>query len=379
MRKIGRILRFLTTQAILLILFFAIAEVGLRVFAPISAVHDPTISQQFEQTISGVSETILYERNRFGFRTNHIHQHEKPADTIRIFCLGASTTDQTTQSYADTWCGLIESNLNAQLDGVRVETAAYGRGGWRAIHQLFFRPDLAQFDADYAIFLLGINDLALNGGATYTYDGIDAIEEKLKEPGIVSGSAAVSTCLRTLQLCRRANLAADAWQIRQDKKAGRTVEWHSENLPQLRSARQSYPFYEMLERNPDPYDEFVDVVDRLVADVVADGVEPILLGQPTLWKDGMSAAEKASLWMPIDTPEGAVRVSGAWLAAEMARYNAAQAKIAAKHTITYIPIEEDVPKTAAHFFDDTHFTDLGSELVADQIVTMLLPILARTD
>ena len=58
----------------------------------------------------------------------------KTDGTIRILCIGASTTQQPIQNTEDIWSALLEKNLQQAfaLKDVRIEVATYGSGGHTA-------------------------------------------------------------------------------------------------------------------------------------------------------------------------------------------------------------------------------------------------------
>jgi lysophospholipase L1-like esterase len=325
------------------------------------------------QSLPGLHDEIVYERNEFGFRSLSMRMDRKPQGVIRVLCLGASTTDQPTQSIQDTWCAQLETNLNRRPSkGWRVETASFGRGGWTAADDLAFARDtLRRFDPDVVILLLGINDLTWHGGPSYHYSSLDsslrvAVARRLPEP---APSGVRRLCERVSQLCRRAAIVKRAWAAQHSQ---RTLEWHSGNLPALQRSYRKNPFVGSPSRPNDPFVEFCDAVDSLVSYTIGLGVATIVLGQPVLWSDHMSREELNRLWIPVSTPAGPVRPSGRWLQKEMTRYNNAQKEIARRHGATFVDLDPLVPKTVEYYFDDCHFTDAGSRLLG----TLLTPVVA---
>ncbi len=340
------------------------AELVLRFAAPLPAEQ----RLRLRQDLPGLSPEIVYERNAFGFRALSMRTREKPPGVVRVFCLGASTTDQATQSTEDTWCGHLERRLGPELAnrGRGLETAAFGRGGMRAADLLHFaRTELPAYEPDLVVTLLGVNDLAWNGGPEYRYDGSPEPrpEARPAEPGW--------RCRELSELCRRLWLArerlANWWGLR----TGRAVEWHSRHLPELRRERRAHPQVDPPVRDPDPLREFSDATAALIALLRESGVQVVVLGQPVLWKPRLSTDEAAALWFPVATPEGNVSPSGAWLAAEMARYNEAQRRHAQALGADYLDLDRRIPKDLDHYFDDCHFTDRGSALVAEQVLPLV--------
>jgi lysophospholipase L1-like esterase len=136
----------------------------------------------------------------------------------------------------------------------------------------------------------------------------------------------------------------------------------------MRRVRQSFTAVAAPLRDPDPIDGFADAVDELVKLLKSSGIRSVLLGQPVLWSADATDEELASLWLPVKTLEGPVRPNPAWLAQEMAKYNAVQRSIAEQHDVPYVDLDARIPKNLDYYFDDCHFTDKGSHAVADEIL-----------
>jgi hypothetical protein len=357
-------------QIVIVIVFLVLADVFLWLFFP---VYSEGTRQTVHQTLPGVKETITYERNAFGFRSLSMKQRKKPPNTIRIFCLGASTTDQATQSTEDTFYGILEKVLNKRFENrnVHVETIGYGRGGRKTIDVLAWaKTNLKAYDPDMVIIFMGVNDLAWSGGPGYSFD---TFEERLRQKEDKERKSGAAVVLEEYsQLYRRGLLLERRIELWRDKKSGRVLGWHSENLPKIRKEYKEYPYVAGPVRNPDPIDEFSHSMDALLGFLQEMKVSVIVLGQPVLWKDSLSAEEVDSLWFSVDTLNGKVRASGSWLEREMQRYNSVQEQLARRHGATYIDLDTQIPKTLEYYFDDCHFTDLGSRKAASAILPVVI-------
>ena len=145
------------------------AEVLLRAVAPLSLDEEV----EFTQTLPGVKETVVYERDRLGLRRPDRDTWEEDG-TLRILCVGGSTAEQVPQSFPDTWCGslasTLEQTLEAQGERTAVRAAIFGRGGFRAVDVLdWVSRNLDEVQPDLVVALLGVNDLVWNGGSSYQY------------------------------------------------------------------------------------------------------------------------------------------------------------------------------------------------------------------
>ena len=334
-----------------------------------------------EQDLPGLSPVITYDRNEIGLRSISMRSRQKPTDTFRILCLGASTTDQPTQNTSDTWSGILETMLNQRYADTKyhIEVGAYGRGGDKILHRFLWAvKNVPSLEPDMVIILEGINDLCFNGGPAYFYLGFrnqlnayarrSEIDDDMHVEGFLGQDMTSCVNLRKIsQITRRTfNLKRNV-MIRKATRTGKVKEWHSASMPLLRQEYQAYPFRETVERKNDPVQEFRDGIHALAGALKADGIPGLILSQPALWKPDMPAEELDLLWFWVETPTGRVRASTAWLRQELDRYNQIQKDAAEKNRSVFFDLAERVPRTTEIFFDDCHFTDKGSRHVAETL------------
>jgi lysophospholipase L1-like esterase len=351
------------------LLCLGLTELVLWAVAPLSLEE----RVEFHQSLPGLQETVVYERDALGLRTAAASANDVgPWDTRRILCLGGSTTEQVPQSFHDTWCGSLAEKINDRLaesgSGTRVESAIFGRGGFRTVDVFDWATEnLDAVDPDLVIVLLGVNDLAWNGGPEYSYDGLESAIAASRSRWGESLSLG-GRCRQVMQLCRRLALAKRRLQhLRAGPDAAR-IEWHSDSLPSLRETYRKTAEVSSFDRDPDPITEFGDALDAMASLVTERELPLVVLGQPVLWHEGLSDEEAAALWFRPATPTGPVRVAPGVLAGEMDRYNSLQQDIARRHGAWFVDLDARIPRTLEYFFDDCHFTDVGSHRVAEEIL-----------
>ena len=102
----------------------------------------------------------------------------------------------------------------------------------------------------------------------------------------------------------------------------------------------------------------------------------IFLTQPTVWRDGMTQAERDLLWAGgtdfFHLKRGKPYYSAEALAEAMALYNEALLDVCAKRGVDCLDLAEQVPRTVDTFYDDAHFTEAGADIVATQVADYLL-------
>jgi len=362
--------------ALIAVLLASIAamEAVLRLFFPLPPGGE--LIRVIRQEHPGVKPVVVYQRNAFGLRSRSVESLTKPPNTIRVMAFGASTTDQTTQNIEDAWVGILEEELRAAFagSGTRIEVAGFGRGGLKVHYLVQILPDLVRaFRPDLVITLMGVNDLAWNGGPDYTYAGFQKPAEKPPDPPRTSDAR---TCADVSQLCRRLAVLAARIERYQLIRRGKAVRWHTQRLERHRAALRELSYVAQPQRDPDPIREFSDGMALVLDELVRQGIDAVVLGQPVLWKPDMTPTEREVLWFHLRTPEGSVRASGTWLHAEMKRYNEVQRRLAEERGFAYLGLDQRIPKDLDHYFDDCHYTDRGSHRVAQEVLAVVQPRVA---
>jgi hypothetical protein len=368
-KKSMRRLTVVLVQGVIFLFLLVVMDGFLWLAAPVS-LETPAVEMVLTQNLPGIKPEIVYQSGKYALRSLSAIAEVKPDHQIRILCLGASTTHQVVQETQDTWCGILETRLRAHYgpSAFRIQTMAHGPGGDRAVDTAYWlKETFDRIEPDIVITMLGINDLAWNGGEQYERHSLEEIFAK-KDRRKYSWYRSYS------QIYRRIFLLKKSLALKEQLRSGEVVEWHSSNLPDLRSRYRSCPSVDSLDRNPDPIDEFTDSVGWLMAYLQERDVPVLVLGQPVLWQDDPDADEFESWWFSVSTPQGPVRPSGAWLTREMARYNAVQESMADGSSDLYLDLDRLLPKTLDNYFDDCHYTDLGNREVADVVLPVLIPL-----
>lgn len=111
-----------------------------------------------ELKLSSGDRQLAITINRHGFRT-HEFATEKPAATIRIACVGGSTTFQGTTN-EETYPALLEAKLRKKYPGVTIEVLNLGVSGLRSDYWLANPAALFRFKPDIVLQYEGVNDIA---------------------------------------------------------------------------------------------------------------------------------------------------------------------------------------------------------------------------
>src|SRR5215510_9752987 len=99
----------------------------------------------------GLKQQVLFEKyyDLRGLSWTEKSSLKKPTGTVRILCVGASTTESTQQSPQDAWWGLLEKKLRQQPEsaGKSVQVLAFGQGGFEVSDDLaYLRAELTELN-----------------------------------------------------------------------------------------------------------------------------------------------------------------------------------------------------------------------------------------
>jgi lysophospholipase L1-like esterase len=391
--KAKEVLKLVAAQVALFMGLMIIADLFLWMAMPIeNGLYGP-LTKKFLQNEPGLKSEITYTQIANGLRSQSVTTLDRPDNTLRVLCLGASTTNSGNQETQDTWCGVLETELQHKYfgSGINIQTLSYGRPGDVSLDTAFWIERM--FDRvkpDIVITLLGINDLTLRGSG---------VDDRFILPPLSQDrwSNFLALCADISQICRRLDkIKQQLNPLRQHEelvlqhflekktqpgrkkkqaKVKQSWTWSAKVLPQIRKQHQKYPYVGDAVVRPDSTKDFASALNWMLTFFKQRGVSALILGQPTLWKPEMTAEEKSKLWFTIGTPRGRVRPSTAWLFKEMSRYNGIQQAEAEKFGFTYLDLDALVPKSAVYYFDDCHFTDSGSRRVAEVILPTVAELL----
>lgn len=128
-----------------------------------------------------------FKINRLGFRGPEF-EGPKPAGTIRVICVGASTTfGHSAPSDATTWPRLLEGKLREALPGQTIQVINAGVPGYTTFHNL---PNLGlrllPLEPDVVVFYQGVNDLAQNAKLARDPTGYRIVRPKRTSHGVLT-------------------------------------------------------------------------------------------------------------------------------------------------------------------------------------------------
>jgi lysophospholipase L1-like esterase len=275
--------------------------------------------------------------NSLGFRGEEIAR-TKPARTIRIACLGASTTFcAEVSSDRATWPARLQARLQQLHPEIRFEVINAGVPAYTAEESLKnLRQRVLPLNPDLVVYYEANNEIARDTEAL-------AVRQGWSPGGTSSLVAGLSKVSLVFDLAYK-NLAI---RTPHDGNAARTLNQIPRDLP----------------------NHFVGLLDAMASDLAARDV-PFLLSTFVVKyrrsQDRPTQIANADVafyympWMSIDGLQDAMDV-----------YNQAIVDYAARQHLPIVDDREAIPADADHFHDCMHLTDAGADAMADRVFRYL--------
>lgn len=290
----------------------------------------------------GIQDPSRYTTNALGIRGSAL-----PAGGVKVLCVGGSTTECIYLDDAETWPYLLGETLSGAGQNVWVGNA--GISGYSTVEHLdFLHRSQVLESVDTVILLIGINDFirSLNGS-------LESGPRPLWRRTVLAGAL--------LNLHRQAFLR-EVFRLGVEDNGGA-------NLRMRRRARQRGEWVGDLPPLDRGLREYQERIVSLVKVCRRRELRCVFLTQPTLWRKDLGPQARASLWMGWD--ERGRYFDPGKLRQGLDRYNATLLNACAGLDLECVDLgplsgQEDL------FYDDCHFTEIGSRVVARMLGDYLL-------
>jgi lysophospholipase L1-like esterase len=290
-------------------------------------------------------------------------QLDRVGDSYRILAIGGSTTRNGHLRKEDRYPALLESIINDRHPGREVDVFNSGQDWWTSKHSLInYVTNVCDWRPDLVVVMHAVNDLYRSFAPKYYSVGeYDPSWSHFYGPAI--GGADPPSYPGHLY---RRYIRRLLWK------------WY----PRQRFVEVDYP----LERYVS-LPQFEINLKRLIHYLRSDGVEILLLTQPSILKDEMTKAE----WNVLKIGFGfCISRRNFWqseypsprsLSAAMNAFNDVTRRVAAEEGIPLVDLAEIVPRELDNFVDDVHYTPQGSRLVGEVIAAAIdsLGLLDQSD
>jgi lysophospholipase L1-like esterase len=371
-----------TTLITVYSIFFAaiLLEIFLRVTgftAPIPHARLPltrVVTTMDPKLTPGISGTKVFSTNALGLRGP---MPPRFGSAYRIVAIGGSTTICTNLDDSEDWPHLIMEDMNAAQKSRRVWVGNAGISGTNTVNHLVLMQWLpGVLHVDMMVFLVGVNDLtaslAFEGAPTQAFlEQLTGYQRDLP-PGVHWRSEKVYPYYRRLKLVllfhqagqklrQRLHRAGDPPASRFDVAIG-AVDLVDRKK---RAAAKVVPLPDLSTGLKEYRSRIIDMANQCRG----LQVRCLFLTQPTMWRGDLSPQEQSLLWLgyagPFRTPRG--YVAAGELEHAMDLYNRTLLDVCGQYGLECLDIAAQIPKNTSAFFDDMHFNEAGSRLVAQLV------------
>lgn len=325
----------------------------------------------------GTSAKVYFRTNSYGLRS----YEPVPDDDYRILVLGGSAAECLYLNQKETWPRLLISYLHKEKPNLKVWVGNGGRSGQNSRDHIFHlrHLPLRALDVDAIIILAGVNDLLLRLRQDDHYN-----PHYLKQPGAAGAQldhaflfVPPQYSLPPPPFYKQTGLWRMTKRIKRRFFSGRPQDPKGEVLLAWRQNRKGAS--ELREKLPEmegALREYAANIDRIIELASKKGIRLIFLTQPALWKSGLTPEEKSRLWMGgvgnFKTREGQPYYLPEALARGLDDYNSLLESFCRWRGVECFDLASRIPENTEIFYDDCHFTEKGSALVASEISGYLL-------
>lgn len=354
----------------------ALAETTLRWVAPSGYfVWQPNLAVTFTPTMPGLKGESHFVINESGVRGRSFSND----DRFRILTIGGSTTECLYLDETEAWPHLLEAKLDGRFHPSPVWVGNVGKSGHTSAHHVLQAQKLLdQYPhIDLVTVLVGTNDMT-GVGQNGKYVPLNDIETSLAF-AVYPGDARPTES--GLPYYKRTELWRTLRKIKEGWLAGRNGELVQDTdgavYEKLRRNRKNATRY--LDTFPDlsiALTAYAKNLNAIVDAAEAHGTNVVFATQPSLWADNLPQKEADLLWMgrvgKYSDDSAADYYSAGTLARAMQTYNDALLQVCRERSLECLDLAAEVPKNAEMFYDDVHFTEAGSQVVAAAFARFLL-------
>ena len=378
-----RIVRIVAVQAFVA---FALLEIVLRIYNPMPFRMRGThlvlpVHQRYEFRHEGsrhLDKVTYHSKNALGFRGP-----DPPRDLagrLSIITIGGSTTECLFLSDGDTWTDELARRLARLRPDIWVNNAGFD-GQSTFGHLLLLRDVIVPLKPKIAVFLVGINDVAIE--AQNEYDrSMMASWVPWRERWNVYDTRLVAR--RTpwhdewAFLTDHSEIFGLVENVRRMRRARSMnfsgAEWELTGQPQL--VLSPAVLDARLARLGPALDGYTSRLREIIQITRSNGIVPVFVTQPLLVGD----ATVVDLVTHVNLGDVQLRPGDngefEWRRVEL--YNDVTRRVAAESKVTLVELAHALPKDSRLFYDFLHYTREGAARVGDILADALEPIAGRT-
>jgi hypothetical protein len=266
--------------------------------------------------------------------------------TIKVFCLGGSTTELPDKSGID-WPSRVGKILKTRYKVENAEIYNLGRQWYTSLHTLInYETNLRQYKPTVLLIMQSVNDLLHN--ADFSYFSRGSFRD---DYGHFYGPVNRIIDRRSL------------WRYLSDEISGL---WYYKP----RKTVTTSTFRGLL--------TYIKNITTIIELAKLDDTKVILMTEPSLFKKNMSPSEiSAVLMLKVEAINDTMVWSIETVTEGMSQYNDAIKKIAKEQNLYLIDLDKYVPKELKYFHDEVHYNDITFPIVAELVAKELNSFLEK--
>ncbi len=321
--------------------------------------------------LPGIQGIQTITTDAFGFRTTKNIEYQKKSPGYRIFALGASTTESIYIDDHKTWPHLLQEKLTKKLQ-MPVEVINASVSGLRMAHIYDNFKKVLKLQPDMVLFLIGVNDW--NKDILNQFDSSVEVHNRFyKKFGL--------EYYQVTKLYLRNSLFGLALQSLPFKKATDTGE--NSSVTRIEKGeyftKQNNTLTRQDVRKYVPEDilpEYRTYLEKTAALCDKSHVQCVFLTQPNAYKAEASEKTKKTFWMT--PPNGNYTLDFASMIKVAEVYNLKLKEFAKAYSIPLCDLNSQIPPSEKSFYDEVHFNEPGSELVASKLEDCISELINTT-
>ena len=306
----------------------------------------------------------IISADKKGYRTDKkIDYENKEKNILRIFTIGASTTEEGATDDNKTWSSLLQKKLS-KFTNKDVEVINTGMAGLRAEHHYITLKRIKKYEPDLVIFMMGINDWnrhVINNDIKYLYAKYE-IRFDFKKSILFKTFKNINKLInRKLINKKKTNKLQNVNFV--------SAEFDTEAylLPQIDSLNRREEIKRFRPINiSDDYKYWVNLIEK-----ECKKKDPVclFLDQPTAYKKNISEKLKKRLWMTPPNENYTLNLNDLifissfynnWIQAEI-NYN----------KLHFCSLSKKIEANTNFLIDDCHFSENGSKRVSDVLTSCI--------
>lgn len=345
-----------------MVLSLIILEIALRVFPPFELRFKPDrivlpVNKRyvFDNTAkfpTKLPKTTVHTKNALGFRG--APPPANFADYLTIVTIGGSTTECFYLSDGKTWPDLLGVKLSRDFPKLWINNAGLD-GATTYRHLILLEDYVVKLKPKLVLFLVGINDV-----------GVGEIHDKPKGgfggwlKAMTNKSEVYSLGLNIYRyfVAQGRGLHHIEVNLKSQGTLDVPADVQRETLRKYRDESLKY---------------YRDRLEKLVRVSRANGIEPVLITQPTLYGPGIDPVTGVDL----EKIKLGDNLNGAMMHAVMEMYNDTLRQVGAENGVLVIDLAREMPRNSAYYYDYLHYTEAGAAEVAQIIYRDLGPFLGK--